>query len=104
MSATTATRISPAFEDIDAVLGVIRSAGPFWPLSHYAGNHGNEQPYEAVRVHVYFLDGEVESTLSAIRNSGSAEDAPASRSQLEKIVLDSPLLPIQPWQWSWFDQ
>lgn len=38
MSATTATRISPAFEDIDAVLGVIRSAGPFWPLSNYAGN------------------------------------------------------------------
>lgn len=76
----------------------------FASLSHYAGNHGNEQPYEAIRVHVYFLDGEVESTLSGIRNSGSADDAPASRSQLEKIVLDSPLLPIQPWQWDWFDQ
>lgn len=35
---TTATRISPAFENIDEVLSVIRSAGPFWPLANYAGN------------------------------------------------------------------
>lgn len=38
MSTTTATRISPAFDDIDAVLAVIRSAGPYWPLVNYAGN------------------------------------------------------------------
>jgi hypothetical protein len=38
MSTTTATRISPAFDDIDAVLSVVRSAGPFWPLTNYAGN------------------------------------------------------------------
>ena len=35
---TTATRLSPAFEDVDAVLNVIRSAGPLWPLANYAGN------------------------------------------------------------------
>jgi len=35
---TTATRLSPAFEDVDAVLDVVRSAGPYWPLSNYAGN------------------------------------------------------------------
>lgn len=38
MSATTATRISPAYDDTDAVIELIRSAGPFWPLSNYAGN------------------------------------------------------------------
>lgn len=35
---TTATRIRPAFDDVDAVLSLIRSAGPMWPLSNYAGN------------------------------------------------------------------
>ncbi len=35
---TTATRLSPTYDDVDAVLAVIRSAGPFWPLSNYAGN------------------------------------------------------------------
>jgi hypothetical protein len=38
MSATTATRISPAFEDVDAVMQVVRSTGPYWPLANYAGN------------------------------------------------------------------
>jgi hypothetical protein len=38
MSASTATRISPAFADTDAVLAAIRSAGPYWPLINYAGN------------------------------------------------------------------
>ena len=35
---STATRLSPAFDDVEAVLTLIRSAGPFWPLSNYAGN------------------------------------------------------------------
>jgi hypothetical protein len=35
---TTATRLSPAFEDVNAVLALIRSAGPMWPLANYAGN------------------------------------------------------------------
>lgn len=34
----SATRISPAFDDPDAVVGLIRSAGPFWPLINYAAN------------------------------------------------------------------
>lgn len=38
MSTTTATRISPAYADTDEVIALIRSAGPFWPLSNYAGN------------------------------------------------------------------
>lgn len=38
MSATTATRLSPAFADPTAVVDLIRSAGPFWPLTNYAGN------------------------------------------------------------------
>ena len=35
---TTATRISPAYDDVDAVLAVVRSTGPYWPLANYAGN------------------------------------------------------------------
>ena len=38
MSTSTATRLSPAYDDTDAVIGLVRSAGPFWPLSNYAGN------------------------------------------------------------------
>ncbi|NCY15898.1 MAG: hypothetical protein EBX39_03860 [Actinobacteria bacterium] len=38
MTATTATRISPAYDDVDAVLSVVRSTGPYWPLANYAGN------------------------------------------------------------------
>ena len=38
MTTSTATRISPAYEDTTAVVDLIRSAGPFWPLSNYAGN------------------------------------------------------------------
>jgi len=38
MSATTATRISPAYDDVEAVLSVVRSTGPYWPLVNYAGN------------------------------------------------------------------
>lgn len=90
----------PRVTRLDGVAG----CWTFASLSNYAGNHGNEQPYESVRVHVYFLDGEAESTLRAIREEDSSVAAPASRSRLEKVVLDSPLLPIQPWQWDWFDQ
>ncbi len=32
----TALRLEPAWPDPDAVLAVIRSAGPFWPLTNYA--------------------------------------------------------------------
>lgn len=35
---TTATRISPAYEDPTAIVELIRSAGPFWPIGNYAGN------------------------------------------------------------------
>lgn len=38
MIETTATRLQPTFSDPDAVLSLIRSAGPFWPLVNYAGN------------------------------------------------------------------
>lgn len=38
MSTATATRISPAFDDTEEVLRVIRAAGPYWPLANYAGN------------------------------------------------------------------
>lgn len=38
MSTSTATRIQPAFADQTAVIDLIRSAGPFWPLANYAGN------------------------------------------------------------------
>lgn len=38
MTETTATRISPAYDDTAAVVELIRSAGPFWPLQNYAGN------------------------------------------------------------------
>lgn len=38
MTDTTATRLSPAYDDTEAVVALIRSAGPFWPLSNYAGN------------------------------------------------------------------
>ena len=33
---TTALRLQPAWPDPEAVLGVIRAAGPFWPLTNYA--------------------------------------------------------------------
>ena len=35
---TTAVRISPAWEDPDAVVATVRSAGPFWSLANYAAN------------------------------------------------------------------
>lgn len=38
MHTTTATRISPAYDDTEAVLQVVRSTGPYWPLANYAGN------------------------------------------------------------------
>ena len=38
MTDTTATRLSPAYDDPAAVVELIRSAGPFWPLANYAGN------------------------------------------------------------------
>ncbi len=34
----TAVRVQPAFDDAGAVRKVIEAAGPFWPLSRYAGN------------------------------------------------------------------
>ena len=38
MPSTTATRLSPAYDDTAAVVELIRSAGPVWPLTNYAGN------------------------------------------------------------------
>lgn len=38
MTDTTATRLSPAYDDPTAVVALVRSAGPFWPLANYAGN------------------------------------------------------------------
>lgn len=38
MSTTTATRLSPAYDDVEAVLHVVRTTGPYWPLANYAGN------------------------------------------------------------------
>lgn len=35
---TTAVRVQPAFDDPAAVRAAVESAGPFWPLSRYAGN------------------------------------------------------------------
>ena len=35
---TSALRISPAWSDPDAVMAVVRGAGPFWPLANYAAS------------------------------------------------------------------
>lgn len=36
--AATAVRISPAWENPEAIIDLIRSAGPFWPLANYAAS------------------------------------------------------------------
>jgi hypothetical protein len=38
MGTPTAVLLQPAYEDCEAVLGVIRGAGPFWPLSSYGAS------------------------------------------------------------------
>lgn len=35
---TTAVRISPAWDDPEGVVALIKSAGPFWPLANYAAS------------------------------------------------------------------
>jgi hypothetical protein len=35
---TTAVRLSPAWDDPEAVRRVVRAAGPFWPLANYAAS------------------------------------------------------------------
>lgn len=38
MGDVSAVRVSPVYADPDAVVSLIRSAGPFWPLANYASN------------------------------------------------------------------
>ncbi|MDA2972582.1 MAG: hypothetical protein O3C62_08950 [Actinomycetota bacterium] len=95
-----------SWHDVISIPQAVRLEGvagcwTFASLAHFAGNHGNEQPYEAIRIQVYFLDGEVESTLEELRSL--PVDEPANRPRLETVVLDSPFLPITPWHWNWFD-
>lgn len=87
----------PHNTELDGVAG----CWTFASLAHFAGNHGNEQPYEAIRIHVYFLDGDVEPTLTMLRRPDI--EGPADRDLLETVVLDTPLLPITPRKWDWFD-
>ena len=37
-STRTALRLAPAWDDPEAVVGVVRAAGPFWPLASYAAS------------------------------------------------------------------
>ncbi len=43
MSPMTALRLSPAWDDPEAVRTVVRGGGPFWPLARYAANDAEMQ-------------------------------------------------------------
>lgn len=51
--ARTALRLSPAWDDPEAVQAVVRGAGPFWPLASYAASDAEMEALGPERAHTF---------------------------------------------------
>ena len=88
MSTSTATRIQPAFADPAAVVDLIRSAGPFWPLANYAGNDAEMAALgsrPAVFVPPWFRQDFVREGVSAVDGADLILDNPNFRAAAHAV-------------------